>query len=299
MKYLLLFFISINILYASEIIKCEDYNQISKDTIGKSPPLNMMIQTIKEYKFPEKISKKDEAFKKLSGIESLVEKRVDLVILWNSTGDYSNLSNNLHKVNIDSCAISLDSIDSYVEGYRTLGKIMGKEKRANELSEYIDEKLKFIKEIKNSIPDEKRLSVYYARNANGLESDCENSVHSEVIELVGATNPVKSNKIKNMHVNINLEKLLLLNPDVIITANKHFFKKIFKENKYRYLKAVKEKRVYMIPKRPINWIDNPPSFFKILGALWLGQKLYPNYYKYDLEHEKKYFFKLFLQQGEL
>jgi len=299
MKYLLLFLISIKILYASETIRCDDYKKISKEITGKSPPLNMMIQTIKEYRFPENISKEDEAFKKLSGIESLLEKNVDLVVLWNSTGDYSKLSNKLHKVNIDSCAISLDSIESYVEGYRTLGKIMNKEKRANVLSEYIEEKLKFIKKIKKSIPHEERLSVYYARNANGLESDCENSVHSEVIELVGATNPVKSNKIKNMHVNINLEKLLLLNPDVIITANKTFFTKVFKENKYRYLKAVKGKRVYLIPKRPINWIDNPPSFFKILGALWLGQKLYPNYYKYNLENEKKYFFSLFLQQGAL
>ncbi len=299
MRYFLLFLISINILYADGVMRCEDYKQISKDITGRSPPLNMMIQTIKEYRFPEKISKKDEAFKKLSGIESLVEKRVDLVVLWNSSGDYSNLSNKLHKVNIDSCAIGLDSIYSYVEGYRTLGKIMNKEDRANELSSYIDEKLKSIKEIKKSIPVQKRSSVYYARSTNGLESDCEDSVHSEVIGLVGATNPVKCNKIKNMHVNIDLEKLLLLNPDVIITANKHFFKKVFKENKYRYLKAVKEKRVYLIPTRPINWIDNPPSFFKILGALWLGQKLYPDHYKYDLENEKKYFFKLFLQQGAL
>lgn len=297
MNYFLLLLISLNILYADKTIRCEEYTQISKDVTGKSPPLNMMIQTIKEYRFPERISKQDEAFKKLSGIESLVEKRVDLVVLWNSSGDYTKLSNRLHKVNIDSCAMDLDSIYSYVEGYRTLGKIMNRENRANELSAYIDEKLTSIEVIKESIPVQNRLSVYYARSEDGLESDCKGSSHSEVIGLVGGTNPIRCDKIKNMHMTIGLERLMSLNPDVIITANKNFFKKVFKEQKYRYLKAVKEEKVYLIPTRPINWIDNPPSFFKILGALWLGQKVYPDHYKYDLEDEKKYFFKLFLQQG--
>jgi iron complex transport system substrate-binding protein len=87
-----------------------------------------------------------------------------------------------------------------------------------------------------------------------------------------------------------------MNPDVIITSSKDFYKKVFQESKYSYLKAVKEKRVYLVPKKPINWIDNPPSFLKILGALWLGQTLYPEYYQYDLKAQKKEFFKLFLKQ---
>jgi len=62
------------------------------------------------------------------------------------------------------------------------------------------------------------------------------------------------------------------------------------------LKAVKQKKVYLIPTKPINWIDNPPSFFKILGLFWLGQKVYPDYYKYDLDKEKAEFYKLFLQR---
>ncbi|MFT7004279.1 MAG: iron complex transport system substrate-binding protein [Sulfurimonas sp.] len=298
MKYILLFLITINILNANEIIRCEDYKKISNYTVGKSPPSNMMLQTIREYKFPKKISKKDDAFKKLSGIESLLEKKVDLVVLYNSSGNYANLASKLQKVNIDSCSINLTSIYDYIDGYRTLGRIMNKEDRANELSEYIEKKLKYVKSIEESIPLEKRVTVYYAKRSNGLESDCKDSVHSEVIELVGGINPVECNELKNTHVNINLEKLLMLNPDVIITSSKDFYKKIFKESKYRYLKAVKEKRVYLVPKKPINWIDNPPSFLKILGALWLGQALYPQYYQYDLKTQKKEFSKLFLKQGK-
>lgn len=300
MKGLLFFFlICLSAFNADEIKFCKDYNQISSNAVGKSPPLNMMMESIRGNVFPVKISKKDEAFKKLSSIENLLEKSVDLVVLWNSKANYNSLHNQLSKVNIDACAINLDSIYDYVDGYKTLGKIMNKEERGKELSSYLENKLQEIKTIRESVPQDERLSVYYARSANGLESDCENSSHSEVIELIGARNPIKCNKIKNARVNINLEKLFLLNPDVIITSSAGFFKKIFKENKYKYLNAVKEKKVYLIPTTPINWIDNPPSFFKILGALWLGQKVYPNYYTYDFEAQKKDFFKLFLQEGKL
>lgn len=295
MKYIISFLLVTNLLYASELITCKDYKDIANNIVGKSPPSNMMLQTIRGYKFPEKISKKDEAFKKLSSIESLVKKDIDLVVLWNSKGDYSNLANKLKKVNIDTCSLPLKSIYDYTDAYLVLGKIMRKEKRATLLSTYIKEKLEVIEKIEKQIPIENRLSVYYAKGSNGLESECENSIHSEVINLIGATNPIKCDNVKNMRVNINYEKLLLLNPDIIITSNKKFFRNIFDESKYKYLKAVKQKKVYLIPTKPINWIDNPPSFFKILGLFWLGQKVYPNYYKYNLNQEKEEFFKLFLQ----
>lgn len=299
MKQFFLFILCINFIYANEIISCKDYSQFSKNIIGKSPPTNMMLQSIREYKFPNKISKKDDAFKKLSSVESLVKKDVDLVILWNSKGDYSNLVSKLNKVNIETCALPLSSIYDYIDAYLIMGKIMQKEQRTTLLSNYIKNKLDMIENIKKDIPLEKKLSVYYARGSNGLESECEDSVHSEVIKLIGAVNPIQCNNIKNLHVNINLEKLLVINPDIIITSSKEFYKNIFKQSRYNYLNAVKNKRVYLIPKKPINWMDNPPSFFKILGALWLGQQVYPDYYKYDLEIEKKNFFKLFLQQGLL
>lgn len=285
-----------NLLYASELITCKDYEDIANNIVGKSPPSNMMLQSIRGYKFPQKISKKDDAFKKLASIESLVKKDVDLVVLWNSKGDYSNLASKLQKVNIDTCTLSLKSIYDYVDAYLVLGKIMGEETRATLLSNYIKEKLEIIKNIEKQISNDNRLSVYYAKGLNGLESECENSIHSEVIKLIGATNPIKCENIKNMRVNINYEKLLLMNPDVIITSNKSFFDNVFKQSKYKFLKAVKQKRVYLIPTKPINWIDNPPSFFKVIGLFWIGQKVYPQFYKYDLNEEKEEFFKLFLQR---
>ena len=44
---------------------------------------------------------------------------------------------------------------------------------------------------------------------------------------------------------------------------------------------------------PYNWIDRPPSVIKVLGAKWLGNLVYPEYFDYDIVAEAKEFFRLF------
>lgn len=297
MKFIFLFFIFLNSLFALQIKTCKEYKKSSKNIIGISPPINMMIQTINEYKFSKKISKKNETFKKLASVEDLLNKNINLVVLWNSKGDYSNLASKLNKVGINTCSIDLITIKSYIQGYKTLGKIMEKENRASKLSNYIEKKLSNIFKIKKDILKSEALKVYYAKSNDGSVTECEKSIHSEVIELIGAQNPIKCNNFKNTRVAINLEQLFLINPDVIITNKKAFFERVFINPKYKYLKAVKEKKVFFVPQKPINWIDDPPSFFKILGAYWLGSKVYPKYYKDNLKNEKNEFNQLFLNRS--
>jgi iron complex transport system substrate-binding protein len=298
MKYIFILGVVCTFLFSFEIMQCKEYQKQSNNIIGSSPSINMMIQTLKSYEFPQKISKQDAMFKKLSSIESLVEQKVDLVVLWNSKADYSNLASKLAKVGIDSCSLDLSSLEKYIEAYTVLGKIMNQQSRANILSNHIKEKKKSIDALKTSIKQEEKLSVYYARGEDGLESECEGSIHAEAIDIIGAKNPLQCNSFKNMRININYETLLLLNPDVIITSSKNFLEKAFSSQKYAYLNAVKNKRVYLIPNKPINWLDNPPSFFKILGVYWLSEKVYPNLYRFDIEKEKKEFFNLFLNRRD-
>lgn len=207
MKIVFLFFIFLSSLFSSQIIQCSQYNKVAKNVVGKSRPVNMMIQSIYELKFPDKISNKVDPFKKLESVEDLLNKKVDLVILWNSKGNYSKLANKLNKVGIDSCSIDLTTIESYIESYKILGKVMGKELRANRLSFYVQKELLNISKLKKMIPKDDILNVYYAKSDDGLVTECEDSVHSEAIKLIGAKNPIKCNDLKNMRITINLEQL--------------------------------------------------------------------------------------------
>lgn len=297
MKNLIFLALLSSFTWAQSILPCEEYTKKAQHVIGISPPINMMLQTLNDYKFPAKISKKDEIFKKLSSIETLVSQNIDLVILWNSTGDYSNLASKLAHVGIDTCSLDLSSLKSYVQGYKTLGSIMNKEKRAEELSSYIQEKLEILKNLREKNTNKKALSIYYTKSEDGLVSECQESIHSEPIFLIGALNPLSCLGIKNMRMTINLEKLFVMNPEVILTTNKKFFANVQREKKYSVLQAVKNKKVFLVPNTPINWLDNPPSFFKILGVFWLGKQVYPEVFTMDLKKEQETFFKLFLHRG--
>lgn len=136
MKNLIFLALLSSFTWAQAILSCQEYAKKSKNIMGSSPPINMMIQSVKNYKFPSKISKKDDAFKKLASIETLVKRNVDLVVLWSSAGNYSNLANKLHKVGIDTCSLDLSTLENYVEGYKVLGSIMNEQKRGETLSLY-------------------------------------------------------------------------------------------------------------------------------------------------------------------
>lgn len=281
-----------------ELTLCKNYEGKSENVIGQTRPMNLMIKTLQGYSFPEKINKTNTMFSKMPSIEVLAKNRVDLVVLWNSKGDFLNISNKLKQVGIKTCALDLNTLENYIESYKILGKILNKEHRGNELSAFIEKKVLFINSISKEIPLEKKVTVYHAKGEDGLLTNCRNSPHSELIEFVGAINPIECNSLKQQRIKLNFEELMLKNPDVIITDNKGFYNKVYKSKKYSFLKAVKNKKVFMIPKKPINWMDNPPSFFKTIGSLWLANKLYPDYYKLDMKKEKEEFFELFLSRNK-
>lgn len=91
-----------------------------------------------------------------------------------------------------------------------------------------------------------------------------------------------------------MEQLLLYDPEVILVKEKTFFDTVHTDVRWRNLKAVKTKRVYLIPYEPFNWFDRPPSFMRLLGIKWLLHLLHPDLYPIDMTAETRSFYKLFL-----
>jgi iron complex transport system substrate-binding protein len=87
---------------------------------------------------------------------------------------------------------------------------------------------------------------------------------------------------------------MLYNPDVIIAQEKVFYDKVFKDARWQRVKAVREGRVYLVPRQPFNWFDRPPSFMRFIGLKWLMSRLYPEQYRIDIVREARDFYRLFL-----
>ena len=297
MKYILYLLLSSSFLMAFSIPECSEYQGEPKHIAGKSPAVNMLIQSIKNAPFPQKISKKDPTFKKLEDVETLAKDGVDLVVLWNSNDNYQDLAQKLSQIGIGACSIDLDTLEHYPSSIKVLGRIMKESTRAEALADFMQTRLAILASSCERITPNKKLGVYYARGSSGLQSACARSSHAEIITLAGGNNLVECSEMMKALVTINAETLLKMNPDVIITDSKEFYENVHQsESIYRYLKAVSTSRVYLIPNLPANWADSPPSFLRLLGAMWLFQQLYPNEVQYNLDEETKLFKTLFLNQ---
>ncbi|UFH58031.1 ABC transporter substrate-binding protein [Sulfurovum mangrovi] len=186
-----------------------------------------------------------------------------------------------------------DTLEELVETFPYLGKITGNEERAARLYRYGRDTLEEAGKVVVSAARKPR--VYYAEGIDGLQTECDGSWHSELITLAGGEN-VHHCAIQSAfgRQRIGFEQLLQYNPEIILVFNKDFYQKIYQDKKWQFIDAVKEKKVYLIPKGPFSWFDRPPSFMKLLGLKWLLTVFHPEAYPVDIREEAKDFYRLFL-----
>lgn len=141
----------------------------------------------------------------------------------------------------------------------------------------------------------KKPNVYYAYGKDGLKSECGSNSFMRLIEAAGGNTQKFACKSKfNSRVKVDFENLLAKNPDVILVYHKEFFDKIYNDKKWASINAVKNKRVYLIPRSPFSWAGKPGSFMQILGLRWLIYVLHDNVLNIDLKEQTKEFYELFL-----
>ncbi len=241
---------------------------------------------------------------KVGNVEEIIKAAPDIVLL--------NFSGKATQANLDQASmiheklnIPVVLIDSKIQNtakmYEFLGKLIGEEERAQKLSQYANSILNDINNKAKTIDDSKRVTVYYAEGTEGLQTDPSGSDHAEVIDLVGGVNVAKVElKIGMGRSNVSIEQLLQWSPDVIIACHDQGFaaesatySAMIKDSRFATLKAVKDNRIYEVPFKPFNYTDRPPSINRLIGLKWLGNLLYPDVYKYDLENDTKELYKLF------
>lgn len=179
------------------------------------------------------------------------------------------------------------------QAYRTLGKVLNKEKLGGEIANFLEEKNSIIKNTLKTIPDNEKLTFIQVGN-NALNVDPSNSSHTEAIEFAGGINkaPSKEKGAKSKTENLNMEEVMSWDPDVIFAKDKNSYDIITTNPAWSSFKAVKNGKVYLIPQTPYNWVTSPPSANKMMGIYWAAKTLYPKYFTYDLKEIETKFNKL-------
>lgn len=226
--------------------------------------------------------------------ETLLSLHPDVVFLWNNDASSQLAKYLFDSSKIPSINVDLESVESLPKAYLFFGEVLNRQARAKVLSDYASGALEKTKRVVQNNAT-KRPVVYYAEGADGLATECDQSFHYEAIKFAGGINPHLCPTKSGLGMEkVSLEQVILYNPDIIVAQEREFFEKVKNDARWNSIKAVKEGKIFLVPKVPFNWIDRPPSFMRLLGVRWLTHILYNTPNSEQFAQEMREFYKLFL-----
>lgn len=237
---------------------------------------------------------------RVANLETLLVVAPDIVLVWRWQGQASAINAKIEQalkpLGAPVVYVVLDDLADYPKAFAFLGELLGREERARALKRYAEATLETAARVGAAVTADQRVSVYYAEGPDGLSTECHASVHAQLIPLCGGENVHRCGVTGGYGMQkISMEQVLIYDPQVILSHEDLFFHDVHRHPKWKNLRAVRNGRVYRIPRRPFNWFDRPPSFMRLLGTRWLMHRLYPDLYPIDLVAETRAFYRLFLQ----
>ncbi len=233
-------------------------------------------------------------------VEEIIKAAPDMILGSGSTQSAIDQAEELQaQMNIPVVLVESD-LDFLPETYRFLGGLFDKAERGEELAAYTQEALDEARAITASIPEEEKITVYYAEEQDGLHTDPAGSSHSQLIDLCGGINVADCEITPGYgRTAVSIEQVMEWDPELIICsvdngyADSSSYNTIMTDGKWSEITAVKNGLVFQTPMQPQNWFDRPPSVNTIIGIKWTQAILYPDYVDYDIAEEAKEFYKLF------
>jgi iron complex transport system substrate-binding protein len=174
--------------------------------------------------------------------------------------------------------------------YEKLGHLIGRDAEGADFADYCNQTLAVVTNSIAFVTADKRPKVYYARGPNGLTTGLGGASQMESIELLARN---AGGGIQGGLADVTVEQVRQWEPDVIVATDADFAARVGDDPSWAAVKAVRERRVYRIPRLPFGWLDAPASANRLLGLWWLGKLLYPNHFKQDLREITRDFYAKF------
>ena len=181
------------------------------------------------------------------------------------------------------------------EAYRILGKLLDREEKAEELAVWCENTYAMIAAMMERVDaDGARKSLLYCLGDKGVNVIARGSFHGETINFMSDNLAVVEDVVSSGAGNeVDLEQILLWDPDVIIFAPDSCYDDVASSEQWQSAGAVARGEYYKTPSGPYGWLSSPPAVQRYLGMLWLGELLYPGYAEYDLQEKVTEYYKLF------
>ncbi len=230
-------------------------------------------------------------------LETLLQVQPDIVLVlkWQPSAINEKIEQMLKPLGIPVVYLTMAELADYPAAFHFLGELFNLGQRARSLAGYAEQTLAQAADLRADIAPDNQVSVYYAESAAGLSTECHMSIHAELIPLSGGVNVHRcSDRTTYGMQKISMEQVMQYDPQVIVFHEPLFRDHLADDHRWKNIRAVREDRVYRIPRTPFNWFDRPPSFMRLLGLKWMMHHLYPQAATEDLVAETRHFYRLFL-----
>lgn len=221
--------------------------------------------------------------------ETVVSLKPDLIIMDWYRGKYADgqTLKKAEELGIPVIALSAKSVEDNIRVVEILGKVFGKEEKANELANWMSEKLDNVKKIASGIKDRKNVLMINAPTdfSKPITIFAKGSAWASIIDLVGANNLAYEKNFSTPWPQLDLEKIISYwgnETDVLIVVSfsnstlQKAIQEIKTDPRWRAIKAVREGHVYGVLAGSEGFLDWGPRI--IVGVYQIGDIIYPNYY---------------------
>src|SRR5262245_55052367 len=225
-----------------------------------------------------------------ANVEVVLQAKTDLIVDVGSTGaTLASLATQVQEQTKIPYGLFDGRVEATPAALRSLGRLMGNEADAEKLAVWYEGQIKDVKQ--RVAKASSHPLVYYGRGTSGLQTGGKGSINVEVLEVLGARNAAA--EARAGLVTVSFEQVILWDPEVILTTDPNFWNSVWTDARWRAVRAVERKRVYLSPHLPFGWFDFPPGANRILGLWWAGKLLYPREFDIDLRDKVKEFHRLF------
>ena len=183
--------------------------------------------------------------------------------------------------------------DEYETLMSNVGRVLGRDDRANMFINYHRAMHEGILAITENLSEEERPSVMFLPFPKSLTTVPGTIVTADYIDIAGGVITTKELTMATS-LSVTMEQVIKWNPDVILLGNFEYvnpqdlYDNSLEGQDWSSIKAVQNRQVYLVPLGVYRW--GPPNHESPLMWMWLGEILHPDLFDFDLRSEIKDFY---------
>jgi iron complex transport system substrate-binding protein len=217
-----------------------------------------------------------------ANIETLLAARPDIVLT-----EEGPALEQMKAVGLPAYAFSAEQPGQLYDAIKRMGVLTGHVTEATTSLNLLTTKMKEVTDAVGAVESAKRLKVYVA-GTGIFKTFAGDFFQTFMVRNAGGVSV--SEQLTGGKVDVSPEQVLVWNPDVIILTSytKDTVNDVLTNPQLQNVAAVREHRVYVMPKYVVSWDMPVPESF--LGTMWLAHKLYPDQVRFDMSAEIAQFY---------